>query len=83
MHVAVHTERGETADLLRRGIGALLAELRDSGFSSTSFAFEGQDGRQAPANSARDGAPGVEDDTPQASPLPNGTTAAGRLDLRL
>jgi hypothetical protein len=83
VHVTVDADRGETADLVRRGIGALLEELRNSGYASASFAFSDQGGRAAPARERRDG---VAERADAGAPCPSGPirpTAAGRLDLRL
>jgi hypothetical protein len=83
VHVTVDADRGETADLVRRGIGALLEELRNSGYASASFAFSDQGGRAAPARDRRDGVAERADAGAPGPPGPIRPTAAGRLDLRL
>jgi hypothetical protein len=82
VHVAVSAERGETADLFRRNAALLALELRDSGYASSSFAFDDR-GRQArppagTATAAADAAGPVP-----APPGGAGLRAPTRLDIRL
>jgi flagellar hook-length control protein FliK len=88
VRVSLMAERPETLDLLRRNVGDLLADLRQSGFSGASFSF-GQSG-QGQGGTHPDAAQTSQGDQPNrphlldpkhtaSSQSPNG---AG-LDLRL
>lgn len=82
--LAIHAERPETADLLRRHLDVLATELRAMGFAAAEFAF-GQDPRQGQAAAsfpaqAATARPRI-DASPPEHPSPRTTSA--RLDLRL
>ena len=46
--VAIHAERPETLDLMRRNIDMLVRDFRDLGYSEMSFSFSGQSGQDRP-----------------------------------
>lgn len=58
--VSLNVERAETLDLLRRNIDLLGAELRDLGYGSVDFSFNGE------GAAGRDGAPTEMDDAQMA-----------------
>ncbi len=89
MTLAVHAERGETLDLLRRNVETLAAEFREMGFANLNFSFardRGPGTRDRDAAQAEGGpdVPGPVALRPVATvPLRLGTLAEPGLDLRL
>ena len=82
LHVAVHVERAETLDLLRRNADVLLAEIRAQGFAGASFSFSGWAGDQTGARPQAVSLPGMIQPETLPPALPPPVPAAG-LDLRL
>jgi flagellar hook-length control protein FliK len=86
LNVTIQTERPETADLMRRHLGELTADLRDLGYRGLSFAFGGDPGRHgAPAGGVwtRDGPPSPGPTLRDIPVAPNRRGTDGALDLRL
>ncbi len=89
--VVLNVERADTLDLLRRNIDLLGADLRDLGYDSIDFSFQGDgaSGRHGGRSSADD-RPGRGDTSTKSSGLGTVADAAGRrgasgdgIDLRL
>jgi hypothetical protein len=85
--LAIHAERPETIDLMRRHVDVLEREFRDAGFASLTFTFgQGSPDSRTPASPAyaeaiRDRA---ADPVPATAFLPRtGSRSSSQLDLRL
>lgn len=90
LRAVVQSERGATADLLRRHGEILMAQLQDAGFSEIDLRFAGGDRQgghrsasgEGPALFPADVAPEANDPGATAPPQPS-ASGADRLDLRL
>ncbi len=92
MTLQVHSERPETAELIRRHIALLQEEIRSLGYESVSIDLaNGEDNRREPAQTPNDSSPAFGDIAPIEAVSGNGTPAAGvpiavalgGLDLRI
>lgn len=91
MNVAIHADRPDTLDLMRRHADVLAQEFRAQGYSGTAFAFSGGDGGAAggqnrppvPDAPPRSASSAVAVDTPQVRATPGMRSTAEGLDLRL
>ncbi|MEJ2000459.1 MAG: flagellar hook-length control protein FliK [Maritimibacter sp.] len=94
MTVAVTVERADTLNMMRRNIDILAQELRDLGYQSVDFSFQGggagQNGQNAQgsfeeagfaASAGRDSAPDLPQPTPQAQPRSG--QLGDSIDIRL
>ncbi len=90
MVVAIHADRPETLDLMRRHVDLLAQEFRDIGFEGAAFSFEGSSG-QGGDSTASDPPPDVLNETQDGPTLAHTAaehtspieTATDGLDLRL
>ncbi len=88
--LAIHTDRPETIDLMRRHIDQLAQDFRDLGFSDLSFSFGhddsarygGSDARQADITAAEPAAPTLVPIPSIPGRGPRGEPDGG-IDLRL
>ncbi|WP_158243115.1 flagellar hook-length control protein FliK [Acidimangrovimonas sediminis] len=94
MSVAIHADRPETLDLMRRHAEVLAQEFRAQGYSGTAFSFTGGEGgaagrgSQAPpsapiAPAAGDSSRGEAANAGFSAPPPRARYSADGLDLRL
>lgn len=91
MNVAIHADRPDTLDLMRRHTDVLAQEFRAQGYSGTAFAFSGGDSGAAggqnrppvPDAPPRSASSAVAVDTPQVRATPGMRSTAEGLDLRL
>ncbi|QCO55316.1 hypothetical protein EOK75_05720 [Pseudorhodobacter turbinis] len=88
MRVVIQAERPEAMELIRRNIEALSAELRQSGFASTSFSFEGwagdAEGRQVKKSTvAIENTMDIAPDEATLNQPTNSMQSSAGLDLRV
>jgi len=89
MIVSIAAERVETLELMRRHIDLLARDFRDLGYTSVQFTFADGDGRDPRGHAASGAYPADQgtagDDLAAAEipHLPQATSTADRLDLRL
>ncbi|MEI4485035.1 flagellar hook-length control protein FliK [Frigidibacter sp. MR17.14] len=91
MTVAIHVERAETLDLLRRHVDQLAKDFRDAGMSDVNFFFSQNrsshsDGRQPPLQPLPEEpalTPARQPISPNSLPHSAQPSATGALDLRL
>ncbi|WP_050526136.1 flagellar hook-length control protein FliK [Pseudorhodobacter aquimaris] len=88
MRIAIQAERPEAMDLIRRNIESLTAEMRQSGFASTSFSFDGwsgdTEGRQAKKSTAAiESALHIDLDEVASNKSTNNMQSGAGLDLRV
>lgn len=83
---AIHADKPETADFLRRNLGELAQEFRDLGYTEVTFSFSG--GQPGKSGQGAPHAPNPVDfptqsETEEISPPRPGPIARSGLDLRL
>ncbi len=81
MAVTITTERAETQDLMRRHIEMLAQEMRELGYESVGFSFEGRGGGDDKGQTTPERI--IEQEMLHADTPPAATAAQSGLDLRL